>query len=104
LWSWNVATDKISLDERAIDLLGVPRSEIVTFENLSGLLHPADLDKVRAAFSATREITGRYEIDFRILHESEVRWISARGTGGYSEAENLLIPAGCLGVLATFAG
>jgi two-component sensor histidine kinase len=36
---------------------------------------------VRAAFAATREIFGAYEIDFRILHGTEVRWVSARGRG-----------------------
>ena len=41
----------------------------------------ADLDKVRAAFAATREQFGAYETDFRILVGKEVRWISARGRG-----------------------
>ena len=36
---------------------------------------------MRAAFAATREIFGAYEIDFRILHGAEVRWVSARGRG-----------------------
>jgi two-component sensor histidine kinase len=36
---------------------------------------------VRAAFAATREILGAYEIEFRILHGNDVRWISARGRG-----------------------
>jgi two-component sensor histidine kinase len=36
---------------------------------------------VRAAFAATRDILGNYETDFRILHDSKIRWISARGRG-----------------------
>lgn len=80
LWSWNVDTDQISMDERAHELWGVP-SGIVTFRDLSARIHPEDLDRVRAAFSATRDILGGYEVDFRILHGSDVRWISARGRG-----------------------
>lgn len=80
LWSWNVDTDEISLDERARHLWGVAEG-IVTFEDLSAHIHPEDLDRVRAAFAATREILGAYEIDFRILHGKDVRWISARGRG-----------------------
>ena len=53
---------------------------------MSAKIHPADLDKVRAAFAATRERLGSYETDFRILHETGVRWISARGK---SEAHSI---------------
>jgi two-component sensor histidine kinase len=81
LWSWNVDTDQIAMDERAYDLWGVPAKDEITFEELSARIHPADLDKVRAAFTATRELAGAYETDFRILHGDEVRWISARGRG-----------------------
>ena len=80
LWSWNVDTDEIALDERAHGLWGVD-VEAATFEDLSARIHPEDLDRVRAAFAATREMLGAYEVDFRILHGSEVRWVSARGRG-----------------------
>ena len=80
LWSWNVDTDAIEMDERAHSLWGVANGN-VTFEDLSARIHPEDLDRVRAAFAATREILGAYEVDFRILHSNEVRWVSARGRG-----------------------
>ena len=81
LWSWNVDTDRLTLDERARELWGVPLQVDVTFEDLSSHIHPADRDRVRAAFAATRAIMGGYEIDFRIMVGDEVRWISARGQG-----------------------
>lgn len=81
LWSWNVDTDRITMDSRAFELWGLPQSPEITFEELSSCIHPADLDKVRTAFSATRDACGAYEIDFRILHSGETRWISARGRG-----------------------
>ncbi|MEA2855835.1 MAG: hypothetical protein QOH98_156, partial [Methylobacteriaceae bacterium] len=81
LWSWNVDTDKLTMDGRGYDLWGVERSEFVSFEDLSAHIHPADRDRVRAAFAATRAIFGSYEIDFRIMVGEEVRWISARGQG-----------------------
>jgi two-component sensor histidine kinase len=82
LWSWDVDTDEIALDERAHGLWGVSDGYArVTFEDLSARIHPEDLDRVRAAFDATRDIVGPYEIDFRIMHSDEVRWISARGRG-----------------------
>ena len=82
LWSWNVDTDVITLDERAYDLWQVSKDETeITFEILSKNIHPADLERVRSAFSATRAVLGSYEIDFRILNGSDVRWISARRQG-----------------------
>jgi two-component sensor histidine kinase len=81
LWSWNVDTDRFAMDERAFELWGVPLSEDVSFDDLSAHIHPADRDRVRAAFAATRAIVGAYEIDFRIMIGDEVHWISARGQG-----------------------
>ena len=82
LWSWNVDTDAITMDERAYDLWEVSKDEQnITFEILSQNIHPADLERVRSAFAATRAVIGAYEIDFRILSGTDIRWISARGQG-----------------------
>lgn len=79
LWSWNVDNDKLTMDKRAYELWALPPGQFVTFEDLSAHIHPADRDRVRAAFAATRAISGPYEIDFRILIGDQIRWISARG-------------------------
>ena len=82
LWSWNVDTDAISMDESAYDLWKVSKEERnITFEILSQNIHPADIERVRSAFAATRAVVGSYEIDFRILVDGDIRWISARGQG-----------------------
>ena len=81
LWSWNVDTNRFTMDERAFELWRVPLSEYVTFDDLSAHIHPADRDRVKAAFVATRALVGAYEIDFRIMVSDEVRWVSARGQG-----------------------
>lgn len=81
LWSWNVDTDALIMDERAFALWGLPHRVTVTFEDLSAHIHPSDRDRVRAAFQATRAIVGAFEIDFRIMLGDEIRWIAARGQG-----------------------
>lgn len=81
LWSWSVDDDRFAMDEQAFKLWGLPFSRAVKFEDLSAHIHPADRDRVRAAFNATRGIVGSYEIDFRIMIEDEIRWISSRGFG-----------------------
>ena len=82
LWSWNVDNDTLTMDETGYRLWGIPISEFVSFEDLSARIHPADRDRVGAAFAATRALSGPYEIDFRIMIENAVRWVSARGQGG----------------------
>ena len=92
LWSWNVDTDAITMDEHAYDLWEVSKDEKeITFEILSRNIHPADLERVRSAFAATRAVIGAYEIDFRILSGSDIRWISARGQGDDADIADRLM-------------
>ena len=81
LWSWHVDTNAFSMDGRGFDLWGMQNSISIEFEELSANIHPADRDRVREAFTATRSLDGSYEIDFRIIVGDEIRWISARGQG-----------------------
>jgi hypothetical protein len=53
LWAWNVDDDHFTMDPHGFELWGLPRSGAVTFEELSERMHPADRDRVRAAFAAT---------------------------------------------------
>jgi two-component sensor histidine kinase len=69
------------MDPRGFELWGLEYTHSVEFEQLSAHIHPADRDRVRAAFVATRSVAGAYEIDFRIILDGSVRWISARGQG-----------------------
>lgn len=87
LWTWLLDDDRFVMDAKAYELWDVPAETDLTFEHLSAKVHPADQDRVRAAFVATRAIDGAFEIDFRILTTaSDVRWISARGQGNDGDA------------------
>jgi two-component sensor histidine kinase len=81
LWSWNVDTDEINMDDRGFALWGEPKRAKITFEDLSAHIHPADRDRVAVAFNATRAHFGAYELDFRINVLDEIRWVAARGKG-----------------------
>jgi two-component sensor histidine kinase len=91
LWSWNVDTDELTMDEQAFALWDLPHRATVTFEDLSARIHPRDRDRVRAAFQATRAIVGPFEIDFRLMLGTEVRWISARGQGDDADIEHRIM-------------
>lgn len=81
MWSWNVDDNRFAMDERGFALWQIPHAGHVTFEDLSSKIHPADRDRVRAAFLATRSVAGFYETDFRIILDEQVKWISSRGLG-----------------------
>lgn len=87
LWSWNVDTGGFTMDEQGYRLWDLPLKSALAFEDLSAKIHPADRDRVRAAFDATRALVGPYEIDFRIIVGDDVRWISARGQGDDAEID-----------------
>ncbi len=81
LWSWTPQTDLFIMDDLGFKLWGLRRKTRVTLEDLSARVYPADLEMVRANLRATRTLQGSYEIDFRILVDKQVRWVSVRGLG-----------------------
>lgn len=85
LWSWNVDNNRFTMDEQAFYLWGLPWAPEVLFEELAENIHPSDRDRVKLAFEATLSAKGAFEIDFRIMLNDVVRWVSARGQGGGSE-------------------
>lgn len=81
LWRWDIDNNDFKMDAQGFELWGLPQCEKLQFEHLSAQIHPADRDRVRAAFMATRSVAGPYEQDFRIIVDNEVKWISSRGRG-----------------------
>ena len=53
LWSWNVEKDTFVMDEQGFAMWAVDETTELVFEDLSARIHPADRDRVRAAFTAT---------------------------------------------------
>jgi two-component sensor histidine kinase len=81
MWCWDVDTDELTMDEFGFELWGLPWKDTVSFEELSLHIHPADRDRVHAAFKATQSVTGMYETDFRIMLGDDIRWVASRGKG-----------------------
>ena len=46
LWSWNVESDRLTMDAVGYALWNVPKDLEVAFEDLSRHIHPADRDRV----------------------------------------------------------
>ncbi len=88
LWAWNMRNDMFSMDINAHRLWGMtPEDGVITFEELSVKIHPEDINRVRAAFNATLEMNGTFEIDFRLLDGDKIRWVAARGEGDENDTQ-----------------
>jgi two-component sensor histidine kinase len=81
LWSWNVDTDEVNMDERGLALWGLAPGAALTFQTMAAQIDAAHVDHVLNMFAATRDTKGPYEIEFRIARGDETRWVSARGRG-----------------------
>ncbi|HWS53480.1 MAG TPA: PAS domain S-box protein, partial [Pyrinomonadaceae bacterium] len=96
-WSWNVATDLVTLSETAATIFGVPAGPRVTWAGLRALLHEGDRERARRAVEESLASRGDYDIEYRVARgEGPPRWVLARGRGLYGDDGRVL---GMLGVV-----
>jgi two-component sensor histidine kinase len=78
-WTWFVDTGAVYLDEQGRGLWGLSETaDVFAFSSLEACVHPEDLSLL---IEVSKGDQGAFEITFRLLHESKLRWISARGRG-----------------------
>lgn len=78
LWSWDAATERISLSERAAEILGMAR--VVSWAKLEATIHPDDAPRCRAGIERTVAEQSRYEVEYRVTPApGVVRWVAANG-------------------------
>ena len=58
IWAWTFDDDTFLMDAMAYQMWDVSRTDVLTFEDLSAKIHPADRDRVRTAFSRCAQPTG----------------------------------------------
>lgn len=82
-WTWEAATDLVSLSPRAAEIFGLPIGSVVTWTQLYERFHQDDREMARLA--ATRALTERsdYNVEYRINRAPGSAWIAARGRGIY---------------------
>lgn len=84
IWSWDFTTGMQTADERAREIMGLPKSVPVTTEMVLQIIHPDDRERIDQAVHKAMVERGIYEAEFRIVQPSgEIRWVHARGHGIY---------------------
>jgi PAS domain S-box-containing protein len=82
-WEWDIAARKVTWSERNKALYGLPPDAEITVERYLQMVHPDDVDGVRAAFIGARDKPqgGDYSLEHRIVTPgSETRWISVNAS------------------------
>jgi signal transduction histidine kinase/GAF domain-containing protein len=90
-WSWDPATDRLDLDERAAELLfAQPHSPILRSELRKRIVLPDDLsaspDSLHDIIHSNRPYSSEYRIEGP---NKSQRWIAARGLPSYNDAHEV---------------
>lgn len=80
-WSWNAASDTMTLSDRAADIFGLPSSRPTTWARLSTQIHPTDAPRAFAAMEKAASTRTNYSIEYRIKRASDGArvWVAVQG-------------------------
>lgn len=83
VWEWDVPTGVLTWNARNRELLGVSHAEPLTIDDYPGLVHPGDLELVRAAYreAADKPEGGDLLFEYRTAPDSngKSRWLQQHG-------------------------
>jgi PAS domain S-box-containing protein len=87
LWFWDLKEDKIFSTPKCNELFEVAPHEILTFQTFLNIIHPEDIERVKAALEES-QINGKdYDAEYRVVYsDGNINWIAARGRS-YLDAE-----------------
>jgi PAS domain S-box-containing protein len=102
-WSWDAATDVVSMSETAAEIFGIPPGPHMTWADMRELLHEDDRETARVAVERAAAEHSDYDIEYRVVGhgDGEMRWVLAKGRGLYDDDGNV---TGMLGVVQDMTG
>jgi PAS domain S-box-containing protein len=103
-WSWDAATDVVTMSETAAEIFGIPPGPHMTWAEMRELLHEDDRESARVAVERAAAEHSDYDIEYRVVGHgggNETRWILAKGRGLYDDGGNV---TGMLGVVQDMTG
>lgn len=79
-WDLNLRTQKIYVNDRYLDILGLTREDITGVDVRTIRVHPDDLAMVKESFTACVTRNQPYIIEYRMLHK-QGHWVWVRESG-----------------------
>ena len=94
-WSWDAATDIVTLSRRAADIFDVAPGPVLTWTAMREILHPDDRERARIGVETAVANRSDYDVEYRIRTSAGEKWVAARGHATYT-AEGAVV--GMLGI------
>ncbi len=80
LWFWDLSENTIFSTPKCNDFFEIPPHEIITFESFTKIVHPEDVERVKAALHESQIHGKEYKTEYRVIYaDGNVHWIAARG-------------------------
>ncbi|MDP9122590.1 MAG: PAS domain-containing protein, partial [Acidobacteriota bacterium] len=96
-WSWDPATDRMTLSDRACEIYGIPAGTRATRTEMRGLLHADERAPAEEASDQAVAERGDYDVEYRVVRpDGRQVWVAAKGRGRYDAAGRIY---GMLGVV-----
>lgn len=83
-WSWDTASDMVTLSPRAAEILGLDGDSDVDWSRIRALLHEEDRALARGAVERAVAEHSDYQVTYRVRREHELIWVAVRGRAIYS--------------------
>src|SRR3989338_4351945 len=78
-WSWDAATDIVTLSRRAADIFDVAPGPVLTWTAMREILHPDDRERARIGVETAVANRSDYDVEYRIRTSAGEKWVAARG-------------------------
>jgi PAS domain S-box-containing protein len=87
-WSWDAATDRITLSARAAEIFGLGHDALRTWVQLTEQLHPNDAIRAIDAMKKAAETRTEYNIEYRVTRADDGTrvWVAAQGQTLYDKS------------------
>jgi PAS domain S-box-containing protein len=95
-WSWDPASDIVTLSPRAAEIFGVTPDSVLTRAALRELLHPDDREPARLAIERAVADRSDYDVEYRVTTPCGDRWVASRGAAMYDDRGAIV---GMLGIV-----
>jgi PAS domain S-box-containing protein len=79
-WFWNIQRDEITWSAKFRTLLGLTSDAKLTYQEILGVVHPDDRQRIEQSVKDTIERGVPYDIEYRaVWPDSSVHWLAAKG-------------------------
>jgi len=76
-WSWDAASDVVTLSDEAAALFGVPAGPLAKWAELAKLIVPDDAERTARAIATSLESRSDYSVEYRVVRpEGEQIWVN----------------------------